>query len=50
VWPWLFIAYLAWAAGSWIVAAISNTAQQPGSPPPNARDAGHRAEVRHGED
>jgi GNAT superfamily N-acetyltransferase len=26
LWPWLFIAYLAWAAGSWIVAAISNAA------------------------
>jgi hypothetical protein len=24
LWPWLFIAYLAWAAGSWIIAAISN--------------------------
>jgi hypothetical protein len=24
LWPWLFLAYLAWAAGSWIVAAISN--------------------------
>jgi hypothetical protein len=24
LWPWLFLAYLAWAAGSWIVAAIPN--------------------------
>jgi hypothetical protein len=24
LWPWLLIAYLAWAAGSWIVAAVSN--------------------------
>jgi len=24
LWPWLFIAYLAWAAGSWMIAAISN--------------------------
>lgn len=24
LWPWLLIAYLAWAAGSWIIAAISN--------------------------
>ena len=24
LWPWLCIAYLAWAAGSWLIAAISN--------------------------
>jgi endonuclease/exonuclease/phosphatase (EEP) superfamily protein YafD len=24
LWPWLLIAYLAWAAASWIIAAISN--------------------------
>jgi hypothetical protein len=24
LWPWLFLAYLAWAAGSWMIAAISN--------------------------
>lgn len=28
----------------------SQAAQQPGSPAPKARDAGHRAELRHGED